>query len=78
METKTEFKIGDIVHWDIKPDVHFIIEDIQPGGWIWSSGLDIPYTNNHTKNFHNPCSYYKKLVLSKQHIRNKKLEELGI
>jgi hypothetical protein len=78
MGTKTKFKIGDIVHWDNKPDAHFIIEDIDTIGWVWNSGFDIPYCIDGSKNFHNPNSMIKKLFLSKQILRNNKLEELGI
>ena len=73
----TKFKIGDLVHWNDEPHVHFIIEEVDKNGWIWHSGIEIPYLDDDIKNYQSPYGF-RKLILSKQLIRNKKLEELGI
>lgn len=73
----TKFKIGDLVHWDDEPDVHFIIEDVDKNRWICHSGIEIPYLDGNENNYQSPYGF-RRLILSKQLIRNKKLEELGI
>jgi hypothetical protein len=68
-----KFKIGDIITYHEYPDgIRVIVEEVNDNGWFWSKDLTVPYQRCGEKNFHNP----KFWELSKEHLRNSKIEEI--
>ena len=61
-------EIGDLVYWELFPDIKFHIEDVKykttySSAWIWSSKFEKPYCANGEKNYHSPISHkYGRLI----------------